>query len=700
MLTNLFSGSSLLPDHDDRTIVSSVESDNLCSMLSQQCYLFFSIGSRLTFLGFRNAEVALSTSSMSKQNEHAMAASKYLREASKHWHNASHVTGQLFDASKVPNNGVQNAYMGFNELAFRAIENGSPLARAISVLMEVNDVAAVVDVCLTCARNFDVHLMTVSNDLSASEELLSGSMLPWERTLYHRHLHEPNVDANTGVAAANVSSSKATNDSVKRTCYALLYFHLDRLLESVAQYPQDSSLVERMLSIATSSSDKSFIRGLYEYLASSGHVDTLLRIDSSTLEAWLQENSKDSHLLWRYYTVHNIHWMAGEVVWNRALSTTEKVSLEERVECLTRAMGSYSIALRELNNEKALLQRRITSGGAAPNDSLSHRYVDSPSRDELNRAVSQISEQIDVAKIQTRLLSTILSSSNANKVDEDQIADIRTSLVDISKIYNEFAAPLGLYDICLAILQTCKHDDSSTITKLWRSILCEEMLPCRTSSRNVHDFLANLQRDSMLEEEIIVLSSTSVTKENGEPLMAFEDGDWITNIKERVLCLGKELHGKGTDFVFPLHFIAECLEGLNRVFNESTHRKSDHWPIKVLAESGASFFAILDAYHSIFTNQNDNSDATLKLQELFNIAEVLKLWISACTSGASNTNYLSISDIDSSKRQLDRYSNNILSEIDNYKAELESVVGCNADEVGRCYALFNEIEKSLRRRGW
>lgn len=698
MLTNLFSGSSLLPDQQDIAVASSVESDNLCSLLSQQCYMYFSIGSRLTFLGFRNAEVALSTSSMSKQNEHALAASNYLREASRHWHNASHVTGQLLDMSKVPPTNVQNAYSGYNELALRAIENASPLARAICVLMEVNDVAAVVDVCLTCARNFDKHIITASNDLSMSEELFSGSMMPWERTLYHRHLHESSFDNNAGVGTTNPLST--SDDEVKRTCYALLYFHLERLLESVAQYPQDNTLVERMLSIATSSSDISFIHGLYEYLASSGHVDTLLRIDSSTLETWLQANSNDCHLLWRYYTVHNIHWMAGEVVWNRAITTDHKVSLEERVECLTRAIGSYSVALRELNNEKALLQRRIASGNSASNDSLFQRYVDSPSHDELNRAVSQISEQIDVAKIQTRLLSTILSSSNAKNIDEDQISEIKTSLVDISKIYNEFAAPLGLYDICLAILQTCKHDDSSTITKLWKSILCEELLPCRTTSKKVQEFLANLQRDSMLEEEDVVLSSTSVTKENGEPLMSFEDGDWITNIKARVLDLGKELHGKDTDFVFPLHFVAECLEGLNRAFNESTHTKSEHWPIKVLAESGASFFTILDAYHTIFSNQSDSSNASLKLQELFNIGEVLKLWISACISGVSNLTSISISDTDSSRRQLDRYSSNILSELDNYKAELESLVGCNTDAVGRCYALFNEIERSLRRRSW
>jgi nuclear pore complex protein Nup155 len=701
-VTNLFSNSSLLSDQSTPAM-SSVEADNLCALLSQQCYLYFSIGSRLTFLGFRHAEAALSTTSISKQNEHVTAASNYLREASKHWHNISHVTGQLpGTASHALTGKKQNAYHEYNEFAMRALENGSPLARAASVLMGVNDVAGFVDVCLTCARNFDYGSFTTTDDLSATSELLAGSMLPWERTLYHRHLNEATDDLKSGVVTSrdnNASTSKEASSVAKRTCYGLLYYHLDQLMESVAELPQNSTLVERMISIATSSPDIAFIHGLYEYLASSGHVDTLLRIDSSSFERWLQSKN-DYHLLWRYYTVHNIHWMAGEVMWNRGISIADKVILEERIECLTRAMSSYSVALRDLNHDSALLQNRIASRTSSSGDLLSQRYGVSPSRDEVNRVLSQLNEQIDVAKIQTRILSTIMSSSNAKNIDEDQTAALRTTFMDISKLYNDFAAPLGLYDICLAILQTCKHDDSPTITKLWRSILCEELLPCRTKSKVVQGFLTNLQRDSMLEEESVIFSHTSVTKENGEPLMSFEDGDWITNIKSRVIALGKELHGKGTDFVFPLRFIAECLEGLRRIFNESTVNTSDHWTIKVLVESGAPFTSILEAYHSIFSSQSDNSNAALKLQELSNIGEVLKLWVSlakSSTSGSPNTVSVNVSN--GNKTQLARYSNGILAQIDRYKAELESLVGCNSEEVSRCYALFNDIEKILR-RGW
>lgn len=692
LLTNLFSSSTNV--QEEGSINSSVETDNLCSLLSQQCYLYFSVASRLTFLGFRNAEVAMSTTSISKQNEHTLAASNYLREASKHWHSSTHIIGQLKATPKVSS--TQSAFVRFNDIAMKAIENGSPLARAISILMELRDVEAVVDICINCSRNFDSNVVKTNSISQSQDELISNDMLPWEKSLYHRHLHE----SQQADPKMNIASNEQESDLyIQRACHALLYFSLGQLLESVAQYPQDSNLVEKMLSIATSySNNLPFLYGLFEYLASSGHVDTLLRIDSHLLEKWLLDHSKDSHLLWRYYTVHNIHWMAGEVVWNRAISASNDIPLAERLECLTRAQGSYSIAQRESNTEKALLQRRIASGSAKSNDSLRQRYVDVPSWDELNNAVAQISEQIDVAKIQTRLLATILSSSNAKNVNEEQLSELKFSLVDISKMYNDFAGPLRLYDICLAILHTCKHDDSPTITKLWRSIFCEELIPCRTTSEFVKIFLSNLQKDSMLKDEEIVVSSSSVSKENGEALMSFEDGSWMSNIKERLISLGKELHGKGSDFTFPIHFIAECLEGIYHAYMDSNKLRSDFWPIRVLAESGCSMFSILDAYHTIYTNSGDVSNSNLKMQQLSNIAQILNMWISVCTHSSASINEVSLKDVEVNKRLLDRYSSSILGEIDNYKATIESFVGCDADKVARCYNMFDDIENSLRRR--
>lgn len=199
----------------------------------------------------------------------------------------------------------------------------------------------------------------------------------------------------------------------------------------------------------------------------------------------------------------------------------------------------------------------------------------------------------------------------------------------------------------------------------------------------------------MLEEESVIVSSNSVTKENGDSLLSFDDGEWIAAIKTRIITLGKEFHGKGSDFVFPLHFIAECTEGLAHAYKSLEGSTApEHWPLKTLVESGADFPSILEAYHYIFTaSQSEASDVHTKLRNLSNIGEMIKMWVATANASPSN----GLGETNSAKLQLSRYSSAITSQIDAYKAELESLVGCRSDQVSEIYSLFNDIEKALQR---
>merc|ERR1740139_1355344 len=105
VLTHLFSSNQAMASSSDgydggltnntSTSISSVESNNLSSLLSRQCYLYFSIGSRLTYLGFQTAHGAMTQSPLSNmRTELVSSASSYLRRAAKHWYNASLVTGR------------------------------------------------------------------------------------------------------------------------------------------------------------------------------------------------------------------------------------------------------------------------------------------------------------------------------------------------------------------------------------------------------------------------------------------------------------------------------------------------------------------------------------------------------------------------------------------------------------------------------
>jgi nuclear pore complex protein Nup155 len=168
---------------------------------------------------------------------------------------------------------------------------------------------------------------------------------------------------------------------------------------------------------------------------------------------------------------------------------------------------------------------------------------------------AQIREQLEVATIQKLILTTIIQSQDVN-LDAAKMDALSFTLMNVSELYNEFACPLNLFNVCLLILETCRHNDYDSIRTLWKSIICEEILPCQTNSEAVVDFLSRLKHGSMLEEETIFYGV-----ESSNNVQQFENGEWITRLRNRVTALGKELHGKGADYTFPLDLIVMELEG-------------------------------------------------------------------------------------------------------------------------------------------
>jgi len=746
VLTHLFSSNQAMASSSDgfdggltnitSTSISSVESNNLSSLLSRQCYLYFSIGSRLTYLGFQTAHGAMTQSPLSNmRTELVSSASSYLRRAAKHWYNASLVTGRSLreEENFVLRGGGGNVgtncessksnFKGYEGAFARALECGSPLSRAAAVLMELQDVAGVVDVCLICASNFGGRSAGHQRHGGESSEISNGTndgagndiMLSWEKGLYHRPMMEDLAmnDIRGGVVSSSSQpiriSGNGTNQSnsgtdasysdARNTCYAILFHHLGALLRSLPQFPDNHALVDNMVSVALSSLDLNFHNELYAYLVTNEYVNTLLRIDSPNLEKWLKVYQKEKNLLWRYYMMHGFYWMAGDVMWKRGCCSVdeEKVCLEERIECLTRAVNYYSAALK--NDQIMGNSNIIVSSSSTDLDRLMYHMPPSPTQDEITRIISQINDLIDIAKLQSRALSTIRSSRNASKIDVTKVEALSNTLINVSVLYNEFAAPFALFDLCLLILQTCGYNDNSTIITLWRSILCEEILPCRTSSGEAHRFLSILQRGSMSEEDSVVLTCDDVASEDGNSLMSFEDGKWVTSLKDRVISLGKELYGKGADYALPLEFLAKSLEGLQRVQMKSSDDRSTAWALNTLIEAGASFTSILDAYNSVMETELDPG---MRLTHLSSVSEVLMQWVSSAflkspgQSGGSMITDLGKAE-ESSRIQLIRYSGILFQQIDVYKVRLESLIGCNNDDIVRVLAQLSHTEDILRR---
>jgi nuclear pore complex protein Nup155 len=442
-----------------------------------------------------------------------------LRAAARHWHDPASIVGRL---------PTKNAGRSWQDIAMSALDGESPLALAADELMKLENAVGLVDVCLICAANFGGAKVRRDDSKELGETPVEG-MFDWERGLYHQPpIVEPGdmADAQSSTQSI-VSGIQANSSDALKACHSILFFYISKLLGEGGVVNQ--RLAEELVAACASSTDVKFLRSLYDQLVATHNVDTLLRIDSSTLEDWLKEKN-DVNLVWKYYSFHGRNVLAGDEMSKMALDKIEKTPLVQRIECLTRASNSYSAAL----------QAPVASEPVSVQD--------------LQDRIIQITEQLDVAAIQQRVLAIAEQSENTH-LDSAKMDALSFSLVSVSDLYNEYAGPLNLFDICLLLMETCRQNDSLTIKTLWKSIVCEEIFPCGTNSRVAFEYLNELKDDSMVDEDIIF------GQNNDDTLHQFENGSWVSRLIARVTELGKSLYGKGADYTFPLDMLLETLEG-------------------------------------------------------------------------------------------------------------------------------------------
>ena len=577
----------------------SPDGDLLAESLARHCYLFFSSASRLTYLGFRSANDALSRPIASPQRlVLSNQAAAYLRAASRHWYTPALVAGRLLS---------KNESQSWDEVATNAKEAGSPLALAADILMKLSNVHGLVDVCLICAANFGGSKVPRDEGKELGEDLVQN-MLDWERGLYHRPRSEASgndLDVRTTGTQAIVTGIDVTAADALRACHSIIFHYVSKLLGEASGFNQ--RLADELVATCAASSDHKFVHSLYEHLLATNNAETALRINNPSIENWLLHEKKDVSLVWKYYTLHSRNVLAGDIMWRQALNSDDKVPLEQRIECLARAANSYSLALDPSGHGmiRMLREEQVTT-------------------EMLQSRIAQIKEQLEVATIQKLILTTIIQSQDVN-LEQSKMVALSYTLMNVSELYNEFACPLNLFNVCLLILETCRHNDNESISTLWKSIICEEILPCQTNSEAVVDFLTRLKQGSMLEEETIMYGVAS----SNDAVQQFENGEWIIRLRNRVASLGKELYGKGADYTFPLDLIVTQLEGeimavwrlglfhslarslslclidlrvgLRQTYDQ--FRGEDHtsfpWPAQTVLEVGVPFYLLLGSYDTL-----------------------------------------------------------------------------------------------------
>jgi len=505
-----------------------------------------------------------------------------------------------------------------------------------------------------------------------------------------------------------VSGVEVTAADALRTCHAVLFHHLTRLLDSASSGAGAgeavSSSADRMVAVCCASPDLNFLHSLFEHLLSTDRVGVLLRIDSEALELWLTNVRGDPDLLWRYYVVHHRYVAAGDVMWKRSSTAEQRVSLDERIECLTRAGSSYRDAAEKGADRVVRDMSRFgyPNGGAAavaggPGDALASHPGASPSREELNRRLVQIREQLDVANLQRRVLN---GAGEADSLDAAGLDRLRNSLVNATNLYNDYAAPLSLYDLCLLLMRTCNLNEPDHVATLWRSILSEEVLPCQTRSGPVRAFLNEMAGGGMVQDDCDLLGDGDA----GDPSVTlFEDGKWIPRLKDRVISVGRELYGKGADYTFPLQLLVNSLEGLRFVYGSCSSASSDalSWPLSVFLKVGVQYSPLLEAYDSAVSfpvgGGIGREDPERRVMQLASVSEVLTQWVRSAFSpynhqsdivGEGNTILAQLSQAVS--------SGGLLMRIDNYKELLESTTARNGEERAKVHASLRDVEDAIR----
>lgn len=499
---------------------AAADANQIADLLAQQCYHYFSPGTHYAFLGFRAAQEALCLPpGQSRRAVRMKQAIVYLNEAAKNWYSCSLITGRVLRADKTEN---------YEEIALRAMRYNSPLAKACSFLVELGDAASVVSLCLQTAENFLGAGKSGRNYFEVGD---SFDQLSWEKGLYHKR-HDLSNEFPSRSQSAMVQGSDVTRQDAVNTCYSLVFYYLTRFLDA-----KEQRMGEEMVSACAFSSNHTFLDAFYEHMLSSNRKDILLRVKSPFLEKWLTKKEKDDHeLLLFYYRIQGMSKEEADEAFKLATSfeyPEKHFTIQERICFLQTADTSYSEALASgyrIHSDSGtdiLLTQRIVSG------------------------------RLEIAKLQADILEAMKSTKY--DVGEEPINLLKWSLLDASKLLNDFAIPYDLYEICLLILQACRHQQADVTQMLWKNLICGEIFPCETNNEFVYQRLGEFAAGSDFSDSLNVLHSTATSSSNTFSL--FESGMWIPKLKATVIGVGQRLFTNDFAFVFPIDFIACCLEG-------------------------------------------------------------------------------------------------------------------------------------------
>ncbi|CAK4107486.1 unnamed protein product [Aphanomyces euteiches] len=178
--------------------------------------------------------------------------------------------------------------------------------------------------------------------------------------------------------------------------------------------------------------------------------------------------------------------------------------------------------------------------------------------------VQDIQDALDVFQMQTRIYDAL----RHEKLPQDKLNQLRSSILNMSTLFNEFAMPFGLYTECLRILHACRTNEPQLIATLWKQLIFG-FVPSASQEP-----AASWLREQHNQAGLVVPTETT-----------FEDGAWVTPLKTYVLQMGTSLLHAGADFVFPLEMLVSTLETVDYYYLQVASRLEEHsWVAKIFLD--------------------------------------------------------------------------------------------------------------------
>uniref|UniRef100_A0A665VF31 Nuclear pore complex protein Nup155 n=1 Tax=Echeneis naucrates TaxID=173247 RepID=A0A665VF31_ECHNA len=209
---------------------------------------------------------------------------------------------------------------------------------------------------------------------------------------------------------------------------------------------------EQVLGLAQRSQDELFHIALYNWLIQADLTDKLLEVNSPYLEEHLmhmikQDQSKvhNMDLLWRYYEKNRNFGKAAHVLARLADMHSTEISLKQRLEYIARAILSAK--------SSSCISAQASDG----------------------EFLHELEEKMELVRIQVQIQETLIRQYSHHPSVKNVISQLDSELMDITKLYGEFADHFKLSECKLAIIHCAGHSDPILVHSLWQEIMEKEL---------------------------------------------------------------------------------------------------------------------------------------------------------------------------------------------------------------------------------